>query len=116
MAVRARIEQMDQRIAFQSETTADDGQGGRTSSGWANIATVPEMWANVETRDGTETDQGERRPANVYQIDVIIRNRSDLTETMAIVWRSRRYNIRSIQPYNYRGEWLQIVAEGGVPL
>ena len=63
-----------------------------------------------------EGDQNEYRVGNVYPIDVIVRKRSDLTELMALVWRGRRYNIRSIMPFDARREFLIIRAEGGVPL
>jgi SPP1 family predicted phage head-tail adaptor len=116
MAGKNNIGVMDQRVTFQSEVTADDGQGGRTSSGWSNIASTPTMWAEVTLSDGTEGDQGEGRQANRYTIGIKIRNRSDVTEVMAVLWRGNRYNIRSITPFDARREFLMIKAEGGVPL
>lgn len=110
------IGHMDQRVTFQSETTADDGQGGRTSSGWANIADTPTMWAKVDQVTGTEGEEGEFRQANTYAVDIIVRNRSDIDERMAVVWRGRRYNIRSALPYDARREFLLVRAESGVPL
>jgi SPP1 family predicted phage head-tail adaptor len=111
-----RIGGMDQRITFQSEVLTDDGQGGRESSGWANIATAPTMWAKVVASRGAESEEGERRPANVYPIDVTIRNREDISELMIVLWRGRSYNIRSIDPYNPRAEFRKLLCEGGVPL
>jgi len=110
------IGNMDQRVTFQSETTVDDGQGGRTSSGWSNISATPTMWAKIDLAHGNEGDQNEYRQANVYAVEAIVRNRNDLTELMAMVWRGRRYNIRSILPFDARREFLIIRAEGGVPL
>lgn len=107
---------LDQRVTFQEETTADDGQGGLTSSGWADIATTPRVWARVEQSTGVEGEQGEYRQANIYGISVIVRNRSDINDRMALVWRGRRYNIRSVLPHDYRREFLMIQAESGVPL
>ena len=116
MAKRTQIGRLDQRVTFQTETLADDGQGGRTSSGWADIAATPTVWANVDQMRGNENDIGERRQNNTYSISVLVRNRSDLTETMRLVWRGRTYNIRSILPHNFRREFLEITAEAGVPL
>ena len=112
--VAMRIGQLDQRVTFQSETTADDGQGGRTSSGWANIATTPTMWANVTLTGAAEGDQGEQRQANTYSINVVVRARSDVTELMRVVWRARNYNIRATGPYDARREFMLIQAQGGV--
>lgn len=113
---RQPIGRLDQRVTIQSETITDDGQGGRTSSGWANIANTPTVSAHVAQAQGREGDFEEYRQANEYEIDVTIRNRSDLTETMALVWRGRRYNITSVPPYNYRDRYLVIRAANGVPL
>lgn len=106
----------DQRVSFQSETLVDDGQGGRTSSGWADIAETPSMWAKVDQAKGAESENGEYRQANVYAITVVVRNRTDITDQMALVWRGRRYNIRSALPFDARREFLMIEAANGVPL
>lgn len=107
---------MDQRVTFQKETTADDGQGGRASSGWSDIAATPSMWARVDQATGSESESGEYRQANEYQIDIIVRNRDDLNDRMAVVWRGRRYNIRSVLPYDARREFVLVQAINGVPL
>lgn len=107
---------LDQRVTFQQEATTSDGQGGLTSSGWANIGTRPTMSAHVKLAHGIEGDQGDTRQANRYVIELTIRNRDDLSETMAVLWRGNRYNIRSIVPYNSRRGYLFIRAESGVPL
>lgn len=111
-----RLGGMDQRVTFQEKSDQDDGQGGRENETWGDISTAPTMWAKVITRDGSEGDEGELRPANRYQIDVTIRNREGLTEQLSLVWRGRRYNIKSLEPFNYRAEFRKLVCEGGVPL
>lgn len=111
-----RIGGMDQRITFQQETLVDDGQGGNTSGGWSNIASTPTMWARVNVQVGKELDGNEFRKANVYPINITIRNRSDITELMKVVWRGRSYNIRSVDPYDPRAEFRRLICEGGVPL
>lgn len=111
----ARVGQFDQRVTFQSETTASDGQGGTTSQGWANIAETPSIWARVQVAAGDEAGR-EDRQVNAYRLQITIRNRLDVSELMRVVWRGRAYNIRSVDPYDARRETRQIVAEGGVPL
>lgn len=116
MATKATIGTLDQRVTFQQKTTADDGQGGRENPVWSNILNTPVMWAKIDQANGAEGEFAEYRTANEYPIEVVIRNRRDLTETMSLVWRGRRYNIRSILPHNYRREFLVIAAVGGVPV
>lgn len=116
MAGRNNIGNFDQRVTFQSETTADDGQGGVTSSGWANIAATPTMWASVVQSKGSEGEARELRQSNAYSVDIIVRNRDDITDRLAVLWRGRRYNIRSALPYDARREFLLIHAVNGVPL
>jgi SPP1 family predicted phage head-tail adaptor len=107
---------MDQRVTFQSEALVDDGQGGRTSGGWSDIASAPTVWAKVDQSTGGEGENGEYRQANEYQIDVVIRNRDDVHDRLALVWRGRRYNIRSVLPYDARREFLLVRAVNGVAL
>ena len=114
MARNNHIGALDQRVTFQKEQTTSDGQGGFTLDGWADIDTVPTVWAEVSLSHGSESGEGERRSSNFYSIDVRVRNREDITELMAVVWRGRRYNIRSIIPFDKRREFLIVQAEGGV--
>lgn len=108
---------MDQRVTFQAEATRDDGQGGREDNGgWSDIADAPTVWAKVDQSAGAEGENGEYRQANEYQIDIVIRNRDDVHDRMALVWRGRRYNIRSVLPYDARREFLLVQAINGVPL
>lgn len=116
MARRTSIGPLDQRVTFQEERLKDDGQGGRTSEGWRDIARSPKMWANIDQQPGREGDGRERRTQNTYTVRVLVRNRSDLLETMRLVWRGRAYNIRSILPHNFRREFLEITAEAGAVL
>lgn len=114
MQPRAQVGHLDQRVTFQSPVEEPDGQGGVTRTGWANITPTPTMWARVRVADGSEGERDERRVANEYKAEIIVRNRADLTETMSVVWRGRRMNIRSILPYDARREFVQIIAAGGV--
>lgn len=113
MARGASIGQLNQRITFQQEATASDGQGGRTSSGWSDIAATPTVWAMCRQMTGRETDEADRS-GHEYPVKVMIRNRTGVDETMAILWRGRRYNIRSLEPYDARASRRMIEMDGGV--
>ena len=112
--IKARIGELDERITFQTETTAADGMGGVTSTSWANIADTPEVWAKVVT---DASDEGERGSliTNEYPVTVIIRNRSDIDPTMRVVWRALNYAIRSITPYSKREEFRLLKLLHGAP-
>lgn len=103
---------MDQRITLQSKTLAADGIGGQPAT-WANLTTTPSVWAHVIAKSGREMfEEGRVNATNTFIFT--IRNRSDLDETMRIVWAGSNYNIRSILRMGGRKLYLQIEAERGV--
>lgn len=118
MARRLKITpgELDQRVTFYEKKTDDDGQGGRENERWEKLTSTPTMWAKIDQMQGGEGEREEYRTNNDYPIEVIVRNRRDLAETMSLVWRGRRYNIRSILPFDNRREFLMIAAVAGVPV
>ena len=111
----ARIPRLDQRIKFQSESRTDDGGGGGTAS-WANIATAPEVWAAVEPQTGREAVQA-MMLQNPTMYRIVIRNRTDVTPQMRIVWTSRAdkvLNIRAMPDPGPRAHFRELICEEGV--
>lgn len=107
----ARIGNLDQRITLQSYTTTSDGAGGQTRT-WADLASVPDVWAKVEAKGGSEGFSSDRVEA-VGSFVFTIRNRTDLDERMRIVWGGENYNVRTILREGSRAMYLKIVAERG---
>lgn len=107
-----RVGELDQRIAFQKKTETPDGFGG-SSVVWADIDSLANVWAHVRAKSGRERLEADRVEASANYI-FIIRNRSDLSEDMRIVWDGTPYNIRSLLQAKSRAMYLEIDAERGV--
>jgi SPP1 family predicted phage head-tail adaptor len=102
----------DQRITFQRATATPDGIGGQTLV-WANLSSVPTVWAKVTPRVGKES-MGEGRMNATLTATFTVRYRSDVTELDRILWRGEAWNIRRILRKSGRNLWLDIDAERGV--
>ena len=103
---------LSERITFQSYTLASDGAGGQVKT-WANLATTPTVWAHVKSRAGQERFDEDRDTASAIT-EFTIRNRSDVDETMRIVWGGENYNIRHVMREGTRAMYLYIKSERGV--
>ena len=105
----ARPGKLDQRITIQSASEST-GSMGDVSKTWGTLATV---WAAVVHATGREALADDRTTATA-QTKFTIRNRSDVTEAMRIVWGGDTYNIRSVNRAGARRMYLDIIAERGV--
>jgi len=99
---------LDQRITIQSATEAT-GSMGDVSKTWGTLATV---WSAVVHATGREALADDRTTATA-QTKFTIRNRSDVTEAMRIVWGGDTYNIRSVNRAGVRRVYLDVIAERG---
>lgn len=108
--------EMDQRVTIQAQTLAADGGGGGASS-WADIGTVPTVWAGVEALSGREvTDAQQLEGRAMYRLT--IRNRSDITAAMRVLWVSNGnlvLNIRELPDPGPRALYRSLVCEAGAP-
>jgi len=105
---------LDQRVVFQAKTRTPDGGGGFVDT-WSNIGATPEVWAKVWPVSGRERVEGQQiESPTMYRFR--IRNRSDLTTAMRVVWRGRAHNIRFIADPGPRALYLDIDAEAGVAI
>ena len=103
------IGRLNERITFQSYTTVSDGAGGRVTT-WANLGSVPTVWASVKAKSGTEGfSEGRTNAEATYTF--IVRQRSDLDERMRIVWRSENYDVTAIMRSGNHPQYLIIEAE-----
>ncbi len=107
-----QIGRLDQRITFQERSKTGDGIGGNTET-WADIGSIPTVWANVFPGSGKEAmSSGEIAATSLTRFT--IRNRSDIDEAMRLVWEGENYNIRAVRRTGSRSMYLAIDAERGV--
>lgn len=112
MAV-ANAGQLDQIITLQQRVPSVDG-AGQDNYTFANLASVPEEWANAQPLRGGEYFAASQMQATV-DVKFTIRYRSDLDSTMRVLWRGEPYDIVSppIDPHGRR-EWLELMCVTGV--
>ena len=106
------IGKLSERITFQSYSLVSDGAGGNTKT-WANLASIPTVWAKVEAKSAGEQFDEQRTTATGMYL-FTIRERTDIDERDRIVWRGVNYNIRAVLRDGSRPQYLRIEAERGV--
>lgn len=106
------IGKMDQQVTLQRLTRTPDGAGGTTEA-WGNLASNPNVWANVTAKAGRE-GMTEGRVTATFTVLFTIYNRRDLDPRDRIIWQDVPYNIRGIRDEGGRAKWLTIEAERGV--
>ena len=101
-----RIGALRHRVTFQFLTRTSDGQGGYSST-WANLPSLPTVWAEVKP-----ANTNERFFAQALQYQrthqVVIRYRADLTQEMRMLYDSRIFQIKSIKRVEER-RWFLII-------
>ena len=102
---------LNERITFQYYGEGSDGGGG-TLKDWFIIPATPTVWARVIAKAGQEGIVSDRVTATMVTL-FHIRNRSDLDETMRIVWRGSNFNIRGIRREGHQSQYLTIEAIRG---
>jgi len=81
VALTTRLGALRDRVVIQSNTTAVDSQGGRTSS-WGTLATV---WAHVRALSGSEQIDAAAVGSQV-RYEVEIQYRTDVTASQRLSW------------------------------
>ena len=98
---------MDRRITFQTFTESQNGVGEAVKT-WANLASNPTVWAQVEPIDGSEPFAAQQVTAEA-RTRFTIRYRSGISVEMRIVYASENYDIESLKELGRR-DALQILA------
>lgn len=83
--------------------------GGFTES-WVKVA---DLWAHIKNMSGTELVRADQLGATAYS-DFTIRYRSNINDTMKIVYRGNDYQIRHINNIEEADRWLVVKGERGV--
>lgn len=99
---------LDQRVSIDRPHRVSDGAGGFEVQ-WQ---VVRQVWAHVRPLSGRERNANDRVEATANYL-IVMRNRDDVDETMTIVWRGRRLNIRFVKREGHRPMLMELEAEMG---
>ena len=91
------------RITIETRTASEDA-GGFPSASWTTLASV---WAKWENLHGSEVWAANAVQANA-PATALIRYRSDVDATCAVVKGGQRYEIVSLDNIRERGEYLEM--------
>lgn len=97
------------RITFQQPTLTKDA-GGAQVQAWANISTVPEVWARWVNAHG-EAALNASADTSAQRAAVIIRYRTDVIPAWRIVKDSEAWQIISVDMVQDRNRWIEMIVE-----
>ena len=92
---KEEIGRMDKRVTFQEPIYGTDASNQHKITGWQDIDTNPEVWANVEYTTGSEGFESDQLVA-VKVAKISVRYRTDLSTTHRAIVGSEIFNIHSI--------------------
>ncbi|KAF5047427.1 Phage head-tail joining protein [anaerobic digester metagenome] len=72
---------------------------------------VHECWASVKNKNGTEQFKSVAPFAKVVTSFLIRFTKKVIDNTMKIEFKGEVYNIKYVDNYNFKNEWLEITAE-----
>ena len=102
-----RIGPMRHRVTIQSFTVSQDAHGEEIKS-WANIATNPIVWADVQVAPAGERFLGSAEQVQAtVSLKVKIRFRTDITVQMRLVEGSRYLYIENV--YDPMGNYRELI-------
>lgn len=88
---------MNERITIQAPPTNRDAAGQIVGS-WTDFATV---WAGIKFQTGAEVLRG-GLPVSTVRISAMVRERSDIDNTMRLAHKGKLYDIKSVLPSDDR--------------
>jgi SPP1 family predicted phage head-tail adaptor len=103
------ISDLRTRITFQSPTITTDA-GGAQSTTYANVGTVPTVWAQWINDHGQEAIAAEA-VTSAQRATVRVRHRTDILETWRVVKDSENWQILSIDEVQDRNRWIEFRVE-----
>ena len=104
-----KVSDLRTRITFQSPTEVTDA-GGAQSTTYANVGTVPTVWAQWINDHGQEAIQAEA-VVSAQRATVRVRHRTDILETWRVVKDSENWQILSIDEVQDRNRWIELRVE-----
>lgn len=105
------IADLNTRITFQSPTIATDA-GGAQSVSWANVSSVPTVWARWVNAHGNEVIASEA-VQSAQRATVTVRHRTDIKESWRIlrVSDTTYWQVISIDAIRGQNRWVEMVVE-----
>lgn len=111
LANRQHIGMLDRRVTFQAAIIGDDVSNADVETGWEDISTTPEVFAEVDERGGRESQDADKL-VTIRTLKFTIRYRTDLNEKMRILYDGSYYDIYSILKGSRKG-YLEIIGVKG---
>lgn len=105
------IGRLDKRVTFQQKIFTTDASNQHKVTGWEDVATNPEVWAQVDYKSGSEDFQSDQLVA-VKMASIGIRYRTDLTTENRVLVGSEIYDILTIIEVG-RKRYLRLTCESG---
>jgi SPP1 family predicted phage head-tail adaptor len=103
------LDELRTRITFQEPTVTVDAGGAQVPS-WANISSVPTVWARWINVHGEEAVSNEALKS-AQRATVTVRYRNDLVSTWRVAKGSEYWQIISIDQVQGRNHWIEMVVE-----
>ncbi len=103
------VGQLNRKVDLYKIVKESTPTGGFTQS-WVKVTT---LWAKIKNASGTELLRADKLGATAYS-DFTIRYRSNIDETMKLVYRGTDYQIRHINNVEEADKWMIVKAERGV--
>ena len=88
---------LNERVTIQAQARTPNGQGG-FSTGWADVAAAPNVWARVMGLSGGESlESAVERSLMRWRVE--IRQRTDVTTAHRLVWNGLNLDVKAVFPH-----------------
>lgn len=104
-----QISDLRTRITFQQPTINKNTSGVQKAT-YANIATIPTVWAQWINDHGEEAIQSDVEKS-VQRATVRVRYRSDIVATWQVLKDGVAWKILSVDPVQDRNRWIELRVE-----
>lgn len=105
------IGRLDKKVTFQQKIFTTDASNQHKVTGWEDIETNPEVWAQVDYKTGSEAFQSDQLVA-VKTASIGIRYRTDLTTENRVIVDNEIFDILTIIEVG-RKRFLRLTCESG---
>jgi len=104
-----KISDLRTRITFQSPTIVKDAGGAQLET-YANVASVPTVWAQWINDHGAEAVVSDAK-TSAQRATVRVRDRSDINTTWRLLKNGEAWQILSVDEVQDRNRWVELRVE-----